>query len=207
MHHITGAIPIFINHFCMKIDSELKDFILTHRDSLPTEMVHAKDFYLQKAVDYWQRWKEYDIESGLLDKLLSLNYYRSYDQFTQLADSDKLVDDIRNLLFKLIAHCDYQAKDKNKLNEYKDKRIVARCNIRQNAFIVQLLKYKRDHNSITPAMKNLIAYLENPNKVLPTISMRFREELSFYFLGKGLDNSAFDSQIVGKNRKLLQRMQ
>ena len=89
----------------MITDSELKDFILTHRGSLPAEMVHGKDFYLQKAVDYWQRWKEYDIESGLLDKLLSLNYYRSYDEFTQLADSDKQVNDIRNLLFMLIAHC------------------------------------------------------------------------------------------------------
>ena len=182
----------------MITDSELKEFILLHRDSLPQEMVHGKDFYLQKAVDYWQRWKEYDIESGLLDKLLSLNYYRSYDDFTLLADSDKQVDDIRNLLFKLIAHCDYQAKDKNRLNEYKDKRIVARCNIRQNAFIVQLLKYKRDPKSITPAMKNLIAYLESPKNVLPTISMVFREEQSNFYLRIKLDNSTFDAKMIEK---------
>ena len=182
----------------MITDSELKDFILTHRDSLPAEMVNGKDFYLQKAVDYWQRWKEYDIDSGLLDKLLSLNYYRSYDEFTQLADSDKQVDVIRNLLFKLIAHCDYQAKDKNRLNEYEDKRIVARCNIRQNAFIVQLLKYKRDPKSITPAMKNLIAYLENPKNVLPTISMGFREAQSNYYLGIKLDNATFDAKLIEK---------
>ena len=182
----------------MITDSELKDFILTHRGSLPAEMVHGKDFYLQKAVDYWQRWKAYDIESGLLDKLLSLNYYRSYDEFTQLADSDKQVDDIRKVLFKLIAHCDYQAKDKNRLNEYKDKRIVARCNIRQNNFILQVLKYKREPKSITPAMKNLIAYLENPDKVLPTISMGFREEQSNYYLGIKLDNATFDAKLMEK---------
>lgn len=182
----------------MITDSELKDFILSHRDTLPYELVHGKELYLQKAVEYWQMWKNYDIDSGLLDKLLSLSYYKNYDQFSQLADSDKRVDDIRKVIFKLIAHCDYQAKDKNILNEYQDKRIVARCNIRQNSFIVQLLKYKRNPESTTPAIKNLIAYLENPNKILPTISVRFREELSFYFLGKGLDNSTFDSQIVGR---------
>ena len=182
----------------MITDSELKNFILSHRDSLPHELVHGHEFYLQKAVECWQKWKEYDIESGLLDKLLSLSYYKNYDQFSQLADSDKRVDDIRKVIFKLIAHCDYQAKDKNVLNEYQDKRIVARCNIRQNSFIVQLLKYKRDPKSITQAMMNLIAYLENPGKVLPTISMGFREEQSNYFLGHQLDNSTFDAKIIEK---------
>ena len=182
----------------MITDSELKDFILSYSDTLPHELVHGHVFYLQKAVDYWLMWKNYDIESGLLDKLLSLSYYKNYDQFTQLADSDKRVDDIRKVIFKLIAHCDYKAKDKNILNEYQDKRIVAICNIRQNSFIVQLLKYKHDPKSITPAMMNLIAYLENPGKVLPTISMRIRDEQSNYFLGLQLDNSTFDTNIIEK---------
>ena len=182
----------------MITNSELKDYILSHRDTLPHELVHGKEFYLQKAVSYWLKWKNYDIESGLLDKLLSLSYYKNYDQFSQLADSDKRVDDIRKVIFKLIAHCDYQAKDKNVLNEYQDKRIVARCNIRQNSFIVQLLKYKRDPKSITQAMMNLINYLEKPGKVLPTISMGFREEQSNYFLGHQLDNSTFDAKMIEK---------
>ena len=189
---------MLFNYIDMITDSELKDFIISHRDTLPHELVHGKDFYLQKAVDYWLMWKNFDIESGLLDKLLSLSYYKNYDQFSQLADSDKRVDDIRKVIFKLIAHCDYQAKDKNVLNEYQDKRIVARCNIRQNSFIVQLLKYKRDPKSITKAMMNLIDYLEKPDKVLPTISMRIREEQSNYFLGHQLDNSTFDAKMVEK---------
>lgn len=180
----------------MTTETELKDIILSNRDSLPAALVHGMDFYLQKAVDCWLKWKEYDIESGLLDKLLSLSYYKNYDEFTLLADSDKKVGAIRNLLFKLIAYCDYQAKDKNRLNEYADKRIVARCNIRQNAFIFQFLKYKRDPQSISAAMNNLIAYLENPGNVLPTISMGFREELSSYFLSRKLDNSTFSKDII-----------
>ena len=63
----------------MITDSELKDFIFSHRDKLPQELVHGHVFYLQKAVEYWQMWKNYDIESGLQDKLLSLSYYKNYD--------------------------------------------------------------------------------------------------------------------------------
>ena len=159
--------------------------------SLPDYVLNGEDFHLQKGLDAWNAWKNYNIDTGLLNKLLGYKYAHDYKEFSAAAKDDPKVAEIKELLFTIIAYCDDNAKDKKLYNKYDDKRAIALTFVRQNAFIYNLLRYKQNPDEVSFAVKCAIEYLESPETSFPMVSASDRQSISEYYLGKKYDEMTF----------------
>lgn len=159
--------------------------------SLPDYVLNDKDFHLQKGLDAWNAWKNYNIDTDLLNKLLGYKYAHDYNEFSAAAKDNPKVAEIKEMLFTLIAYCDENAKDKNIYNEYDDKRVIAGTFVRQNAFIYNFLRYKSNPNEVTVSVKRIIGYLESPETDFPMVSENDRQYISDYYLGKPYEEKSF----------------
>lgn len=146
----------------------------------------ASDFWYQKAVDEWNQWKSLNIPQNSLQRFIDM----PYDVFCESDDS--MISDIRHQLFTMIAYFDDKAKNKNELNQYSDKRTIARAGIRQDDWVVRLLKYKLDDTDLTPGIKNLIDYLDDPCHNFPIISELHKRKIYSYFIDKNIDSYTDD---------------
>jgi hypothetical protein len=144
------------------------------------ELLTMQEFAFDNLVDLWEQWKNIEIEDGIREELIRM----SYSDFLERAKTDEKVKKIKDLIFKIVAYCDENANDKEHLNEYSDKRVLAKCGIRQNAWAIQLLKYKRNPEEVTDAIKNVILYIENPEQRFPIISEKHRKLIYRFFIGE-----------------------
>lgn len=147
------------------------------------------EFHYSKAQNLWKQWKEYQLSNSDIEKLKSL----SYEEFCN--SSDVMTTNVRELLFKLIAYVDTHARDKNILNEYDDKRSIARSNIRQNDWVSQFLKYKLDPEGISSGVSNLVKYLEDPTSYWPIISEEHKKWIYEYFVESPYKPSLFNTRM------------
>lgn len=155
-------------------------------------IAECSEFYFQKAKIALKEWDELVIDSKLLDELIQLDY----PQFIEKAKIDRRVKIIKDLIFTLVAYCDAKACDKQKLNQYEDKRIIAKSGIRQNAWVKQWLKYKQNYNEVTDAIKNLINYITDPEHNFPILSERHRQLINKYFLQTEYDKEKFSINLT-----------
>ncbi len=81
----------------------------------------CKEFYYEKARQAWNKWKQMDIPSELVDKMLSCDY----DKLLQYKDSDAEISNVLEAIFNLVAYCDAKAREKKDRNKYDDQRTVA----------------------------------------------------------------------------------
>lgn len=136
------------------------------------------DFWYQKAIDAWTQWKNMPITNDELQNLLSMKY----EDFCN-SDNQRITE-IREKLFTTVAYFDAKSKNKGYYNKYSDKRTVARAGIRQDDWVTRLLKYKLDNKDMTPGIKNLIDYLDNPRDNFPIISEPHKRKIYNYFIGE-----------------------
>ncbi|MCQ2304318.1 MAG: AAA family ATPase [Bacteroidales bacterium] len=144
-------------------------------------LLRLNEFAFEKLVHLWDEWKEKTINSAMLDKLIGLEY----QDFLNLANEDASVNEIKDLIFRIVAYCDLNANNKAVLNEYDDKRTIAKCGIRQNAWVAQLLKFKKDVNLVKDSLINVIQYIENPENHYPIVSEEHKKCIYNYFIGDG----------------------
>lgn len=101
---------------------------------------------------------------------------------------------------QLISYCDINAAGKNELNEYPDKRTLARSFVRQTDWVNNLLQNKvriSDNAQMTPSIRNAINYLENPATGITMLSEKHRAMVSKYLLKKSnYDNSTFVQELI-----------
>ena len=118
------------------------------------------------------------ITNDELQNLLSMKY----EDFCN-SDNQRITE-IREKLFTTVAYFDAKSKNKGYYNKYSDKRTVARAGIRQDDWVTRLLKYKLDNKDMTPGIKNLIDYLDNPRDNFPIISEPHKRKIYNYFIGE-----------------------
>lgn len=102
-------------------------------------------------------------------------------------------------LFKLIAelysYCDLRMPSKQSFNQYDDLRTIADSGIWQYAWVVNLLKYKIEGNSIenlTTSIKNAFLYLIDPINANTMLNIKHRVLFCDVFLnGKSFDKDTF----------------
>lgn len=153
-------------------------------------------FILEYAQQALTNWKGYQLDLGFADEIIKKKG-ESYSYFNKLADEqDPKAVEVKKLVFELVAYCDAKAKDKKVYNQYPDNRVVAKAGIRQNAWLIQLLKYKIDPTSITDSIRNTISYLEYPESRFPIISEHHRKLIYTYFLQKAYDSNMFDQDLL-----------
>lgn len=141
-------------------------------------LLRLNEFAFEKLVHLWDEWKEKTINSAMLDKLIGLEY----QDFLNLANEDASVNEIKDLIFRIVAYCDLNANNKAVLNEYDDKRTIAKCGIRQNAWVAQLLKFKKDVNRVKDSLINVIQYIENPENHYPIVSEEHKNAYTIILL-------------------------
>ena len=169
------------------MNSLIKELINKHIQKFQ-EIEDYEDFYFQKAVEALKNWIDFSISNDELNRIISTKY----EDFL----NDSSLKEVRDCLFTLIAYCDVNARDKDKYNEYENNRTIAHAGIRQNAWVVQLCKYKLDKQGVTTAVASMIDYINNPSNKLPIISEDHKESISKFFLNKPYDSSTFDSEII-----------
>lgn len=144
-------------------------------------LLRLNEFAFEKLVHLWDKWKQKTINPDMLDKLIGLEY----QDFLNLANENASVKEIKDLIFRIVAYCDLNANNKAVLNEYDDKRTIAKCGIRQNAWVAQLLKFKKDVNLVKDSLINVIQYIENPENHYPIVSEEHKKCIYNYFIGDG----------------------
>lgn len=146
--------------------------------SICGDIMSESDFWYQKSIDAWEQWKNMYISDEELRDLLSMKY----DDFCN--SNNPAIVEVRKNLFTAVAYFDAKSKNKSLYNEYEDKRTIARAGIRQNDWVTRLLKYKRNSTDLTPGIKNLIDYLNNPRENFPIISELHKKKIYHYFIGE-----------------------
>lgn len=162
------------------------------REFLQTEEIQkimaSTDFYFQKARDALYKFIEYD-NKHLIEEIIDW----SYDKQRNSDRND--VQELLGLIDNLVAYCDEHAFNKVKLNEYEDHRVLARSNIRQNAWIKQLLWYKINKNKCTQTIHNTINYILNPEININILSEEHRSIISQLLLNKDYVHNHFVSDV------------
>lgn len=146
--------------------------------SICGDIMSESDFWYQKSIDAWEQWKNMYISDEELRDLLSMKY----DDFCN--SNNPAIVEVRKNLFTAVAYFDAKSKNKSFYNEYEDKRTIARAGIRQDDWVTRLLKYKRNSTDLTPGIKNLIDYLNNPRENFPIISELHKKKIYHYFIGE-----------------------
>lgn len=168
--------------------SRISNLFEEHKSAF-SSIIESKEFYFQRASEALDEWKQKSISQDELDRIIKMEYQT-------FLDDTSLDEDIRDCLFTLIAFCDQKAKDKDRYNSYDDKRTIAHAGIRQNAWVVQLCKWKKDEKSVTNAVAAMINFIQDPTNRLPIISDKHRQALSVFWLNKEYDPTSLDKDII-----------
>lgn len=155
-----------------------------------TKLVEAKEFYFQKAQDALKAWLDMDLPESVKIELLSLA--DDYKEFQERTTSNETIKNIFNLLLEIIAYCDVNARHKNLLNKYEDKRVLADANVRMNSWIHKLIFFKFDRDKVGPGSpRNAFAYLLDPESQTTILSNNHRLQISTNLLELEEDSEDF----------------
>lgn len=138
----------------------------------------SEEFQFSKALTTWQNWNNLVISKSQLEWMLAMKY----EEFRDNTNPD--ISRVRHALFSLVAYCDTKANNKQLLNEYPDKRTIARAGIYQNVWVKQLLLFKLGAPLTSKGTQNMIAYLESPRDNWPIVSENHRQQILLWLTGK-----------------------
>lgn len=153
-----------------------------------SEATLEEGFYLEKGREALDAFQNMDISSDLSSKIISM----TFDDFRN--EKDPQILKVKEFIYKLVAYCDTNAADKADFNDYPDKRVMAKSGIRQNQWVIQLLKWKQNADSACDSIKNVIAYLKNPVDNFPIVNDAHKAMMSEYYLQKEYDKVSFNKE-------------
>ena len=107
---------------------------------------------------------------------LLFEYSQNYANFQEQVKKHKFLERASNLINNIIAYCDMNARNKDRLNKYLDNRILAKAAVRQGNWIKNIIKYKFETE---PAQKNSVYnalnFLLHPQNELTILSENHRK--------------------------------
>lgn len=149
----------------------------------------SEEFQFSKALTTWQNWNNLVISKSQLEWMLAMKY----EEFRDNTNPD--ISRVRHALFSLVAYCDTKANNKQLLNEYPDKRTIARAGIYQNVWVKQLLLFKLGAPLTSKGTQNMIAYLESPRDNWPIVSENHRQQILLWLTGKQYNRATFNQDM------------
>ncbi len=86
---------------------------------------------------------------------------------------------------QLVAYLDFWAANKNEWNEYLDNRYIAKANVKQNYWVINLLNYKvRGLKAVSaPSVQNILRFLLDPANEINVLSEKHRQQIAEKLLG------------------------
>ncbi|MFD2554762.1 McrB family protein [Sphingobacterium tabacisoli] len=153
----------------------------------------SEEFYFQKGQDKLKEWLNLDLSPTILNELSLLA--KDYKNFKVVCEERADLKPIAQLLYSIIAYCDSKALDKDLLNEYPDKRVIARANVRMNAWVLYLISYK-SNGTASDSVFNACMYLLDPLNEINILSENHRNQISKNVLQKEYNKETFVKQII-----------
>lgn len=152
------------------------------------KIINSEEFYFQMAKDAFRDFDNYRTEDKDEYKRL---HALDYKEIVDIRENKREGYDIIEKIDILVAYCDNKAFNKQDLNQYSDKRVLARAGIRQNAWIKQLLTYKISPDQIRESIFNVITYLKNPQEDINMISPNHRSMVATMMMETKFNSSSF----------------
>ena len=146
------------------------------------ELAESDVFYYQKAKTKFDEFSKYDISSIVIPSLLagtkqtSFSFERWLNSYNEESAEYKLL----LLIGQVVSYFDTNAAMKNKLNEYEDKRVLAKAMVRQDKWVKWLLEFKAgaDINTFPGNIRNAILFIQNPESNINIISEDYRKTIT-----------------------------
>ncbi|MCR8743907.1 AAA family ATPase [Romboutsia lituseburensis] len=150
------------------------------------KLINSEEFYLQKAVDkYYEFMKinklDEEITNRIIEEVKELRKSNTFDFIRLIDQYDSKSDEYHTLMTigQLVSYLDMNATNKNEFNEYKDKRVLAKSGVYQDAWVTNLLRYKNtnDLNNLSPSISNAIEFLLDPSKKIAIVSENMKNQI------------------------------
>jgi hypothetical protein len=186
------------------------DFTIDEITEIPwvIEQIEMREFYFEFARKKFNEFLQHKKDNKFY-KNLELSFKNSETVFGKFLNNYKIDSPEYHFLIlcgELVAYIDFNAYNKSKWNQYKDKRTLARSSVNQTRWIQNFLAFKaanHDYEVLTNSIKNALIYLDQPSENLTMLSWKHRamatkvlfgseninqltEDVNRYFLNKGI---------------------
>lgn len=159
------------------------------------DAINSQEFYYEKAREKFREFLDLRLDDPLIkgaigrksvyEKLiLEFNEFRkkySFGEFLESKDQTSFEYQVLLTIGQLVAYLDTRGYKKSEWNEYEDKRCIARANVYQHLWIINLLRFKAQDNNysvVSPNVFNSLQYLKDPGSGMPVISNDHRKKIS-----------------------------
>lgn len=184
----------------IKVRAFASDDFLQDKGTDLEKILFADDFYFAKIQPLWQKFLSCEINDidDFINEIktkwdeLGKIRYKSIELLNYFEGSKKEALDLLN---QMIAIFDKHAAKKVELNPYKDKRVIADSNVRQDDWIFNLLRIKNKQDA-TPSIQNAVDYIKNPQEVLNIYSEEHRKQIANKLLKKQYLKDEFTKDLI-----------
>ena len=152
-------------------------------------IINSDEFYFQKAKDALLRFLALEV-SDELKVFLNANK-KDYNELKPHFENSEDLLEFGTMLFTIVSYCDSKAYRKRELNQYKDKRVLARASVRMNNWVEQLITYKFEEIIVEGSIKNAIDYLLDPLNNFTMLSENHRSQFSDNLFKKTYNKNTF----------------
>ena len=146
------------------------------------ELSKSQEFYYQKAKTKFDEFLIYKISDIDISSLIELTKQPnfSFERWLYSYSENSAEYKLLLLIGQVVSYFDTNAAMKNKLNEYEDKRVLAKAMVMQNKWIKWLLEYKAgtDINTFPGNIRNAILYIQNPESNINIVSEDYRNTIT-----------------------------
>ena len=148
-------------------------------------------FYLQHCLDKYEALMAFDTMGLDLQSLINItkekgfSYRRMLDSYSQGSREYGLL----LLIGEVTSYCDVSAAMKIELNQYDDKRVIAKAMVTQNIWVRSWLEIKAGGNTTPshPSVQNAIRFIQNPANNTTVLSANHRAKIEKHlFADNGL---------------------
>lgn len=146
------------------------------------ELADSEEFYFEKAKIKFEEFSHFDTSNidlvALIEDTKQSGF--SFENWLNSYDEETYEYKLLLLIGQIISYFDTNAAMKNKLNEYQDKRVLAKAMVRQNIWVKWLLKFKlgADINTFPGNIRNAILFIQRPEANINIISDDYRKNIS-----------------------------
>ena len=154
----------------------------------------SNEFYFQKGQEAINNWLSMVVPEEQKTILLELS--GNYERFIQIGTTyhPELIL-IKDLLYTIISYCDEKARNKNRFNEYENKRTLARAGVRMGPWIKGIIEYKFNKANVTGSTKNAFDFLIDPVNNSTILSENHRSFIIQHYLSKPYQQELFVSDL------------
>jgi len=161
-------------------------------------VANIEEYYFEELENSFKSFEDYKINDKEIDTLIDRvsNFYKNNtsknNKFLEFIEKNVEYKELLELMGKIISICDLNASNKEYFNPYQDKRTVAKAGVRQNDWIINLLKYKKSGlEEISPSIKATLEYIKNPMNNLTVLSENHKKLISEKLLNSEYSKDTF----------------